>query len=77
MTMMIVCPWVFPLFPLFPLFFDSAGLQMSGLHSVGVFTLPALTCHGLHYLHCFLIAQEGYLSVKTIFVKVRRYKLRV
>ena len=24
---------VFPLFPLFPLFFDSAALQMSGLHS--------------------------------------------
>ena len=29
---------------------------MSGRHSMGVFTLPALTCHGLHYFRCFLIA---------------------
>ena len=28
-------------------------------------SLPALTCHGLHYLHFFLIVPDACLSVKT------------
>ena len=29
---------------------------MSGPHFMGVFPLPALTCHGFRYFRCFLIA---------------------
>jgi len=60
--------------------YDHPGLRCPGCCAISngkgldvlsfeVFTLPALTCHGLHYLQCFLMAREGGLSVKTYLLR--------